>query len=56
MLSIDKSEMGARPLSKKKAIYELYQQKKMGIKDICDMFKITKPTLYKAVNEISKNQ
>jgi len=41
-------------ISKKKAIYELYQQKKISVKDICDMFKITKPTLYKTVHEISK--
>jgi len=40
--------------NKKKVIYELYQQKKTSIKDICDMFDITKPTLYKAIEEISK--
>ncbi|MHB8125030.1 MAG: helix-turn-helix domain-containing protein [Desulfitobacteriaceae bacterium] len=32
--------------NKKKAIYELYQQKKTTVKDICAMFDITKPTLY----------
>ncbi|MCL2320999.1 MAG: recombinase family protein [Oscillospiraceae bacterium] len=41
-------------ISKKKAIYELYEQKKIGLKDICDMFMITKPTLYKAIHEVSK--
>lgn len=43
-------------IPKKKAIYELYEQKKISVKDICDMFKITKPTLYKTVHEISKLQ
>lgn len=32
---------------------ELYQQKKTTVKDICDMLGITKPTLYKAIEEIS---
>lgn len=39
--------------NKKKVIYELYQQKKTTVKDICDMFGITKPTLYKVIEEIS---
>lgn len=39
---------------KKKAIYELYQQKRLTVKAICDMFNITKPTLYKVVEEQSK--
>jgi len=43
-------------VSKKKAIYQLYEQKKISVKDICDMFKITKPTLYKSIHEISKLQ
>ena len=37
--------------TKKKAIYELYQQKKTSVKDICDMFNISKPTLYKVIQE-----
>lgn len=41
--------------SKKKAIYELYQQKKTTVKDICSMFDISKPTLYKSIEEISKS-
>lgn len=41
---------------KKNAIYDLYQQKKTLLKDICDMFSITKPTLYKVVEEISKSK
>ncbi|RMD04920.1 recombinase family protein [Clostridium autoethanogenum] len=48
---------GRRPKldqAKKKAIYDLYSQKKTQLKDICDMFEITKPTLYKAVEEMSK--
>ncbi|HEY8689632.1 MAG TPA: recombinase family protein [Clostridium sp.] len=39
--------------NKKKALYELYQQKKTTVKDLCDMFSITKPTLYKVIEEIS---
>lgn len=39
---------------KKKAIYELYQQKKTTVKDICTMFDITKPTLYKVIEQISR--
>lgn len=39
---------------KKKAIYELYKQKKTTVKALCDMFNITKPTLYKAIEEQSK--
>jgi len=41
-------------ITKKKAIYELYQQKKTTVKDICSMFNISKPTLYKSIEEISK--
>jgi len=40
--------------NKKKAIYELYQQKTTTVKDLCAMFSISKPTLYKVVNEISR--
>lgn len=40
--------------TKKKAIYDLYVQKNTRIMDICDMFEITKPTLYKVVKEISE--
>lgn len=40
--------------AKKKAIYDLYIQKQTKLMDICNMFDITKPTLYKVVNEISK--
>lgn len=42
--------------AKKKAIYDLYVQKKTRIMDICDMFNISKPTLYKVVEEISKKE
>lgn len=41
--------------NKKKAIYDLYQQKKITVKDICVLFGITKPTLYKAIEEILLN-
>lgn len=40
--------------AKKKAIYDLYTQKQTKLMDICDMFSITKPTLYKTIEEISK--
>ncbi|WP_039233410.1 recombinase family protein [Clostridium novyi] len=40
--------------TKKKTVYDLYQQKNLTIKEICEMFDITKPTLYKVVKEISK--
>lgn len=40
--------------AKKKAIYDLYTQKTTPIKDICDMFSITKPTMYKTIEEMSK--
>lgn len=39
---------------KRKAIYELYIQKKITVKALCDMFEISKPTLYKIVEEMSK--
>lgn len=44
--------------TKKRAIFELYQQKKTTVNDICKMFNITKPTLYKAIQEVcvSENQ
>ncbi len=39
--------------AKKKAVYDLYTQKQTKLMDICNMFDITKPTLYKVVEEIS---
>lgn len=42
--------------TKKKAIYDLYVQKQTKIMDICDMFNISKPTLYKVVEEVSKSK
>lgn len=39
--------------AKKKAIYDLYTQKQTKLMDICNMFDISKPTLYKVVEEIS---
>lgn len=38
---------------KKKTIFDLYQEKRTSIKDICNMFDITKPTLYKVIEEVS---
>jgi len=35
--------------NKKAIIYELYQKRSHTIKEICDMFSISKPTLYKAI-------
>ena len=40
---------------KKKAIYEIYKANTTLTSDICAMFKITKPTMYKAINEIQNN-
>lgn len=40
---------------KKKAIYDLYQAKETPVKDICSTFDISKPTMYKVIEEISKN-
>lgn len=40
-------------VAKKKAIYDLYTQKQTKLMDICNMFDISKPTLYKVVEEIS---
>jgi len=42
-------------LNKKKAIYDLYQAKKTAVKDICSTFDITKPTMYKVIEEISRS-
>ena len=42
--------------AKKQAIYDLYIQKKTKLMDICDMFNISKPTLYKVVEEINSNK
>jgi DNA invertase Pin-like site-specific DNA recombinase len=39
--------------NKKKTVYDLYQQKKLTVLEICDMFNITKPTLYKIVEALS---
>ena len=41
--------------SKKKAVYDLYQQKNSTVMEICNMFNITKPTFYKVINEISNS-
>lgn len=40
---------------KKKAIYDLYQSKEHTLVAICNMFDISKPTIYKVVEELSKN-
>jgi len=41
--------------TKKETIYKLYQERKLSIMEICNMFSITKPTLYKVVNLLSKS-
>lgn len=38
--------------NKRKTIYELYQQKKTTVNDICSMFDITKPTFYKVIKDV----
>lgn len=37
--------------SKKKAVYELYMSEKSTLKEICSMFDISAPTIYKVVRE-----
>jgi DNA invertase Pin-like site-specific DNA recombinase len=39
--------------NKKKTVYDLYQKKEMTVMEICNMFEITKPTLYKIIEELS---
>lgn len=41
--------------NKRRTVYKLYQAKKMTIIEMCKMFDLTKPTLYKIVEEISKD-
>ena len=41
-------------IDQKKALYQLYQQKEMTVKSICELFNLSKPTLYKVVEEVSK--
>ena len=41
-------------IDQKKALYQLYQQKEMTVKSICELFKLSKPTLYKVVEEVSR--
>ncbi|MCK9328240.1 MAG: recombinase family protein [Candidatus Cloacimonetes bacterium] len=40
---------------KKETIHKLYQEKNMSVMDICKMFSISKPTLYKVINEVSNS-
>lgn len=42
--------------NKKKTVYNLYQKKELTVKAICEMFDITKPTLYKVIEEISREK
>lgn len=37
--------------NKKKTVKELYDKKELTVKEICEMFDISRPTLYKIVNE-----
>ena len=41
-------------IDQKKALYQLYLQKEMTVKSICELFNLSKPTLYKVVEEVSK--
>ena len=41
-------------IDQKKALYQLYQQKEMTVKSICELFKLSKPTLYKVVEKVSR--
>jgi DNA invertase Pin-like site-specific DNA recombinase len=42
--------------TKKETIYKLYQERQLSIMDICNMFGITKPTLYKVVYQMAENK
>lgn len=50
---------GGRPptlnLEQQRMVYELYQSRKHSIKDLCAMFGISKPTLYKYVRAVAQN-
>lgn len=50
-----RGKLGGRPAkvddNKKKAIIELYNKKELTINEICKMFDISKPTLYKIVGD-----
>lgn len=41
---------------KRRMVYELYKSKQHPIKEICEMFGISKPTLYQYVKEIKAEQ
>jgi len=41
--------------TKKEYIHKLYQEKNMSVMDICKMFDISKPTLYKVISSLSEN-
>ncbi len=55
-----RGKMGGRKqkldATKKETIYKLYQEKNLSIMEICNMFNITKPTLYKVVKETVKSE
>lgn len=50
-----RGKLGGRPTSlnkeKRKAVVQLYDDAKLPIKEICEMFGISKPTLYKYVKQ-----
>ena len=43
----------ALPLEKRKLVFRLYQEKEHTIRELCEMFGISKPTLYKYVREVA---
>lgn len=54
-----RGRVGGRPskldLTKKKTIVELYNKKELTVKEICEMFDISRPTLYKVLGEVNGN-
>lgn len=53
-----RGRLGGRPKKsndkKRRVIVDLYNKKEMTVKEICEMYEISKPTLYKYVREVSK--
>ena len=55
-----RGRLGGRPMSlnedKRKTVAQLYEDGKLQVMEICEMFGISKPTLYKYVAEAKANK
>ena len=53
-----RGRLGGRPKSldkdKRKTVAQLYQDGKLSVMEICEMFQISKPTLYKYVKQVKE--